>query len=235
MSPTSNTLWKYINSIGTMLVVFGRLSLAISLFTSIIAGYFVISFIKTEKGKIFVYILLIVTIGSTILNWGHRRVIPEINDNVLRKNVWSSTLTEGTTAYFLNTKWADIDNLWFSKKPKAALEIIKGEGIIKLVNRTSVEHTYIVYARTPLVLKENTIYFPGWSLKSNYKQIPIYPGERGLINAKLPQGLQRLEFTYEDLLPYKIAKIISFLSLSVLIILLIYSYLPGIKRFNITS
>ncbi len=230
MTPISSYFWKYVNDLMPMLVVFGRLSLAISFFTSIIAGYFIVTVSKNRKSKIFTYVLLVITIGYTILNWEHRRVIPEINDNTLRKNVWSSTIAEGTTAYFLSTKWTNIENLWFSEKPKAPLEIMQGSGTIKEISRTSTRHRYTVYAQTPITVKENTLYFPGWSLRNNYKRVPIYPNEKGVIIAKLPKGIQYLDLTYEDIGPYKIAKTISITAFFILIILLISLSLPKTKR-----
>jgi hypothetical protein len=170
------------------------------------------------------------TIGYTILNWGHRKVIPEINDEVLRQNVWRSTVLEGKTAYFLNNKWADSNNFWFSELPQKHLEIIEGKATIKELERTSIKHSYTVNAETPLIIQENTLYFPGWSLKSNKKYVDIYPGKRGLTNAKLPKGLQHLEFSYEDIPSYKIAKTISVVTFASLVIGL--SYILFIRRFT---
>ena len=207
-----------------------RLLLPIALSTSVLAGYLAISFSDTQRKKIFIYLLIVITIGYTILNWGHRRLITEINDYTLRKNVWISTVTEGTTAYFLNNRWADINNFWFSKIPNDHLEIIQGKGTVREIKRKSTQHNYIVNAQTPIVIKENTLYYPGWKLKSNFNDIFVYPGKRGLIYANLPSGIQYLELKYEDILPYKIAKTISIAIFSILIIVLIYILL--IKRFT---
>lgn len=222
MSPISNVIWKHINNISPMLAVFGRLSLAISLFTSIIAGYFVNSFSKTFRGRTFICILLVLTIGSTILNWGHRRVIPEINDTILRKNVWKSTATEGPS-YFANTKWADKRGFWFDKRPNKPLDILEGEGTVRQIERTSTTHVYQISAGTPITIRENTLYFPGWTLKGNGKIIDIYPDGKGIINAKLPQGLQYVELAYKDIFLYKVKKIISVSIFLILIISLMYT------------
>jgi len=234
MHPLSIFIWKYINyHFFNMIIPYGRLSLAISFFISVIAGYFTLSFLDSKIKKKFIYILLIITIGSTILNWGHRRVIPEINDSVLRKNVWISTITEGTTAYFLNNKWADINNFWFSEIPKKHLEITEGNASVKELKRTSIQHYYIVDAKTPTIIKENTLYFPGWSIKTNNKIINIYPGERGIINAKLPAGLQKVELSYEDIPVYRFTKIISVSTFSILLIALVFSLFPNIKKLTV--
>lgn len=231
MNPASTFIWKYIPNIENMLNLYGRLLLVVSFCTSVIAGYFILALLKLKVKKIYIYLFLIITIGSTILNWGHRRVIPEINDDVLRKNVWKSTVTEGVTAYFLNSKWADISNFWFSELPKQHLEIIQGKAIVKELKRTSVKHLYIVNANTPITIKENTLYFPGWSLKSNGNNIDIYPGERGVIKAILPQGLQYVEVVYEDLPLYNTLKTIYKAWLIIIIFLLLYI---GVQSSKIT-
>ncbi|MEK7571948.1 MAG: hypothetical protein AAB553_06775 [Patescibacteria group bacterium] len=230
MHPASQIFWKFFPSLW-MLLPFGRLSLALALCTSLIAGYFTLLFSTSKTKKRIIYILILMTIISTILNWGHRKVIPEINDTYLRQGVWKSTLTEGTTAYFLNNKWADINHFWFSELPKNHLEILKGEATIKELKRTSTKHLYIIDAETPLTIRENTLYFPGWFLKSNDKLITIYPGERGVINAKLPQGLQYIEVAYDDILEYKISKIISVTIFLSLVTLLTFQFIRlKIKR-----
>lgn len=206
MSPQSKFIWNYF-PIFWMYLPYGRLLLPTAICTSVITAYF--SLVYFKKHRILLFILVLFTIGSTILNWGHRRVIPAIDDRVLRNSVWKSTAAEGPTAYFLNNKWADINNFWFSELSRQHLEILKGKAHVKELIRTSIRHTYIINAETPITLKENTLYFPGWFLTSNEKLIPIYPGKRGVIHANLPQGLQYIELKYEDLPVYKILKIIS--------------------------
>lgn len=223
MHPISGFLWKYIHRFGEMLTLYGRLSLALSFCTSIIAGYFILVLLQFKRRNIYISLLLTLTIGLTILNWGHRRVIPEINDDILRKNVWKSTIAEGKTAYFLNTKWADTDNFWFSELPKQHLEIIQGKGKVRELKRTSTTRQYIVNADTAITVKENTLYFPGWSLKSNDNKIAIYPGKRGVIQTTLSKGFHYVEVVYEDLPIYKALKKIFQTWLIIIISLLFYS------------
>lgn len=225
MSPFSKFIWKLF-PIFWMFIPTGRLLLPTAFCTSVIAGYFAIAFSNSKAKRKFLYILLIITIISTILNWGHRKIIPGIRDDVLRKNVWSSTLAEGATAYFINSRWADINNFWFSQRPKEHMEIIEGKGIIKQLKRTSTEHFYVLDAQSPITLKENTLYFPGWSLRSNGNDVLISPGKRGVINAKLSEGLHYLEFKYEDLPLYKLSKTIGFSLFLIMLTLLLYYFLP---------
>lgn len=200
--PYSKLLWESL----PIIKVIGshRLFILTSFISSILAGYFAL----TLKKQWAIYLLIIVAVGSTILNWGQRRVIPEITDSVLKTNLWKST-SEGEAHFYANTKWVDVNNPWFSKLPDQHLEIIQGKGIVKEIKRTSIRHDYVINAQTPIVIKENTLYYPGWKLKSNYNDIFVYPGKRGIVNAKLPSGLQYVELVYGDVLPYKATKIIS--------------------------
>ena len=132
MNPASTIFWDiFPSSFSGMLVLYGRLSLILVFCTTLIAAYFTLSFSNTKKKKAVIFLILIITIGYTILNWGQRRVIPQINDAILAKNVPFSTVNEGETAYFLNTKWADPNHFWFSELPKQHLEITKGIGAVK--------------------------------------------------------------------------------------------------------
>lgn len=234
MHPASKFIWNQF-PIFWMFIPTGRLLLPVAICTSVLAGYFALVFATTKKKNFLIYIFLFLTIGSTILNWGHRRVIPEITDVQLRTDVWKSTVTEGLTAYFLNNKWADKDNFWFTKKPEVPLEIIKGKAEVKPLERTSIRHTYVINANTRVTIKENTLYYPGWKLVSNNKDVEIFPGKRGVIHTNLSPGLQYLELTYEDVFIYKLSKIVSatiFVTLlGAIIIIFLYKYKTFLLNF----
>ncbi|MCL5432982.1 MAG: hypothetical protein M1524_02605 [Patescibacteria group bacterium] len=220
MHPISGFLWNHILNVGALLMPCGRLSLAISFCISVVAAYFTITFLDYKTKRKFLYLLIIITIGYTVLNWGHRRVIPEIDDSVLRSNVWKSIQI---TPYFMNSKWTETASYWFPEKPTMPLQVINGEANIKVIKKDSIKHLYVIDAETPITIRENTLYFPGWSLKSNNRYINIYPDKKGVINAELPQGIQYIEIIYEDIPLYKLSKIISAASfLGLLFLILLY-------------
>lgn len=234
MLPISIVFWNYFK-LFWMLIPFGRLSLILAFCTSMLAGYLAIIFSDTRTRKKIVFILIILTIGYTISNWGHRRVIPEITDKELMNNVGKSTVTEGLTAGFLNNKWADPQNFWFADPPKNHLEIIEGKGLVKEIKRTSVKHTYIVNAQTNLIVRENTLYYPGWNMRANNKSISIYPGARGVIYSNLPQGKYSVELKYEDIPTYKFFKnlgVFTFLLLIAILPICLIAYKRNLRRLN---
>lgn len=212
--PYSKLIWESLPIIKT--VGSHRLLLLSSFISSIITGYFVIIYKKQWT----IYLIIFVAIASTILNWGQRKVIPEINDSILQKNIEKST-SKGEAHFYANSKWVDVKNPWFSAIPKNHLEIIDGTGKISSTLRTSTYHKYIVDAKTPLKIQENTLYFPGWKGFVNGYEILLSPSDKGIIRASIPQGNSTFEIAYQDIFIYKLLKIISISTFIVTFILLI--------------
>jgi len=104
------------------------------------------------------------------------------------------------------------DYLWANIVPKNHLEILFGDGQISQISRSSTSHLYSVFARSTLVLIENTAYFPGWEVKIDGKIAKIeyqnlkYPG-RMIFSVK--SGLHTILVDYKDSIFLKIAKRIS--------------------------
>lgn len=217
ISPFSKPLW----GISFLKVVGSHRLLVLLVFSiSILAGYISFYF----KKKWILYLLIDVTIFSTILNWGQRRMIPSITDQTLIQNLPLST-SRGEAHFYANTKWVDTKNPWFSKVPKNHLEIINGQGEVKEIQRTSTKHLYLVSAETPLFMKENTLYFPGWKVLNNGVERNVeYQNQtyQGVITFSISQGLHKLEIKYEDIVEYKILKIISMVSFITILLSTIY-------------
>lgn len=203
ITPFADFFWKEIpllRNVGNQ-----RLLILVAFTTSVIAGYLPILF---PKKQILISLFILVTILSTSLNWGHRRTIPKIDDNYLIKNLPQSTIN-GEAHFYANSRWVKKDNMWFKDQPINNLIIKKGEGKIKIIKRNSTNHTYIVSANSPLDLQENTLYFPGWSVKVNNKSTAISYQTNALINFSVPPGLSYVEVKYSDILEYRILKVIS--------------------------
>lgn len=199
----SDPFWKlipFIRNVGNH-----RLLILVAFTTSVLAGYLSLIFINKLK---FVYLLIILTIASTILNWGHRGVFPNITDSFLRAGLWKST-SSGEGHFYANSKWIDKDHPWFSTLPASHLTILKGSGKIKELTRTSTKHTYVVSAETPLSLQENTLFFPGWKVFVNEKKSPIEYEKTALMQFSIPKGASYIRVTYSDVPPYKLLKQIS--------------------------
>jgi len=197
-------------------------------FVSILAGIV----IKKINKKTFTIIICIFVIFTTILNWGNRRVIPEITDQVLQKQLPLSTaMGEGLGP--AAPKWTNPKNLWMDKMPKNKLEILKGDGEVNEILITNTKHLYKVLAIDELLLKENTLYFPGWQVKNNKKAVMIsYQNKKypGIITFKIPKGESIIEIYYEDTDVVKFSRIVSLITLIFIIFFFIKKlFFPKLK------
>lgn len=220
----SRKLWE---SIATLRIVGPqRLLILLAFSVSMLAGSVIKIF---DKKKYFVWAIVGITIYSTILNWGQRRMVENINDRELFSNLPYATY-QGEAHFYANTIWADPKNPWLPNPPGSTAEILQGVGQVRLENKTSTVHKYTVIAESELKIRENTLYFPGWILLVNGKRSEVMPGKNGIINFTLPKGNYNFDLKYEDLLEHKIIKIISSIIFILIILYLISSFLFS-KRF----
>lgn len=223
VTPYSQFIWENIPIIKT--TGSHRLLVLTTFISSFLAGYFIL-YIKTPTSIVFI---VIITIGITLLNWGQRRVIPNITDQTLQQNLPKST-SQGEAHFYANTKWVDIKNPWFSKLPKDRLVILKGNGKIKEISRTSTKHVYVLDAYTLLKLQENTLFFPGWKATINGVEVPLSPSNKGIITFSVEKGLYQLDLSYHDIPSLTILKIISVSAFLFSIIILVIQLLLSKKR-----
>lgn len=193
--PISMPIWKNIpllkySQFSTRLLVV--VALCISVIAGIIAK-------KTNKNWLIIS-LCILTISYTILNWGNRRNIPTINDDYLKKEF--STKPDVSGLEPSSPIWADLDKSKLRTKPISTIEITKGKALIKMLYRNPIQHVYTINAKTKIEVKENTLYFPGWIVSANNKQIPINyknPNSPGVITFKLDKGSYSVNVKFTDL------------------------------------
>jgi len=225
ITPYADFIWREIpllRNVGNQ-----RLLILVAFVTSILAGYLPIIFPRKQK---IIYIFLLITILSTSLNWGQRRVISTINDSYLLKNLPESTIN-GEAHFYANSKWVNKDRMWFQNPPINNLTIKKGDGQIKELSRSSTMHRYVVYAKSSLSLQESTLYFPGWIVEINNEVVPISFESDALINFSAHKGISLIEVSYRDIPQYKTVKFISVLGTILVTLLLLLIQIK--KRFRI--
>ncbi|MEK6882270.1 MAG: hypothetical protein AABY22_21810 [Nanoarchaeota archaeon] len=163
MQSLSNLVWASIPLLKGSQFSY-RLLILSSFFSSIIAGIV----IKNINKKIFFIGLCLITVSTTILNWGNRKTILAIDDRYIRNEL---PYVMGTGLNFGpgSTIWLDNKKFKIDKLAKNHLEIISGQASIIELGRTSSSHKYLIRVSTNTVFRENTLYFPGWILKINNK------------------------------------------------------------------
>jgi hypothetical protein len=230
ITPYSEWVWKLIPLLGIVQYSY-RLLLILTFSISACMVYLTIFFKKYQS---IVVLFLLLSIGYTILNWGQRTVIPQINDTSLIADLPESTIKGEGEEYIASPKWININNPWMSHIPKNYLEFVKGSGKIVTIKRTSVDHEYIIYTPSHATLKENTYYFPDWILKVDGKKEQLGVTKKsmpGLMQFTVQPGLHVIELSYHDLPEFFIAKIISvttiFISLLTLLLLCLKKKIQG--------
>ncbi len=215
------TMFPFLDSF----VLIWRLLVPISLITSFIAAIVISGY----KNKLFIFILCLFTIISTILNWGNRKMVPENIDNY--KNEWVMYSEYYNPANPIYRKRYDERVKLLTTLPlardKSQFEVLKGNVISTQLRRTPINHEYLFNVVENSNIRENTFYFPGWKVIANGKEIPINYEDKnnfGLITFQLKKGLYKINVIFTDTPIRKTGKFISFTSLIILFIATLFLF-----------
>ena len=191
----SKPVWEVVTVLKKMEFPYRILSVLI--FISSAMGAMVIAKVKSQK----LYLLLIfIAISTTILNWGNRGTIPEITDSEIIMNLPTST-ARGAGISSAGPIWRANDQMWMENIPRDPIESLSGEIKIISEKRTITKHEYIIENKEASLIKENTYYFPGWSLYVNgYKKEIEYENEDfpGIIMFELEKGIHHIKLEFKE-------------------------------------
>ena len=190
------SLWKVIPLIKNLQFSF-RLNALIILVTAIIAAI-VWENINLKRKNTWLVIIASAAILPTLLNWGNRKMLPVLTDLEIEQGIPANILFN---PYGPGTPiWLDPNNPWQSNFPASPLEIVSGKAHIDNLSRSANSHKYRLVATTPVKLRENTTYFPGWNVFANNNQIPLDPltYSSGIIHFELPTNTFLVEVKFMD-------------------------------------
>lgn len=214
MIPLSQPLWYMIPFLKNFQFTY-RL-LGVTMFCIAIIAALTVQYIKNKKYLLFICLFIIF---STILNWGNRRNVPFITDQVLEQQV-PYTNSNGGAIYQAITKWSDPKHPFASHIPAKHAVISQGKGTITEVNRNNITHTYVTKSTTQLQIRENTLFFPGWNVYIDGKQEHIYPVTnsvpRGIISFNVPKGKHTIVVIFQDTLAVVFGRIVSIVGILLL-------------------
>ena len=183
---------------------------------------------KLNNKRIFLFVILcFITVSTTILNWGNRKVIPQLNDQIIQYEFPTSMTKVGNST----TIWVDSNKFTSEKRLAPSIIAIQGDVDVSYISRSSTKHEYLINVLSDKAdIKENTLYFPGWIVKVdnnpysfNYAN-PSYPG---LITFSLNKGFYVVEIIFTN----TFVRIFSML-LSGLTFLGIFIYIFIFKKLN---
>lgn len=210
----SSPLWKHF----PLLSLFGW-SYRLLLFEVIITSYIAALISKYLKSNKIIIFICLIAIFSTILNWGNRKVLPEINDTSITREL--TTQNTGLNNITLPI-WVRGDYYYKFGRVNNPIDLLVGKADVKEIKKTVNEHEYLIDAKKQTLFRENTFYFPGWNLyvnKEPYLFIYNFPIQSGTMYFILPKGIYDVEFKFEDTRDRSLAKLISAITLIILVLL----------------
>lgn len=188
-----------------------RLLLIISFFVSILASYLIKAvknnkkyekhLLGIKKSTLFIFFIIFFGVFQTSLNWGNRRNIPQISDDQYFQNIVSTYLMDNKGIDYATPIWVDVKKDYFRTTRRTNIEFSKGKGEIKETIRKNSHHQYLINAKVRSTIKENTFYFPGWTLYLNDKEKTILYKDKsypGVIFFNLEPGLYKVDLVLKN-------------------------------------
>ncbi len=156
--------------------------------------------VATKLSNKIVFIICFIAIFSTILNWGNRKTVPENKENRAGYETLYTEFYDPSDSIY-KKYYPNLNNIILKDIPKLPIETIRGKAEIKQIYGNPTNHQYLIDAKTNVLIKENTLYFPNWKLLINNSQYPTYfndPRYMGTIMFKLNPGIYKAELRFEN-------------------------------------
>ena len=191
--------------------------LSIVVFTTSVLGGILLSRIIIKQIKI-VLILLILTI--LFINrdyWKAKEYV--IKNESFYTNIYNGTTDTGESSPIWSVRF-------MLERPKTHTEVIDGRAKVVEIFRNSTKHKYEISVSDKAGIRENTVYFPGWRVLLDGKQVPIEfqdPNSRGLMTFYVPMGKHQLSIEFAETKFRTFSNLISLFSLGSIVTLLLYS------------
>lgn len=84
---------------------------------------------------------------------------------------------------------------------KAPLQVLSGKATITVVKHDIIDHQYTVMVSKQASLMENTLYFPGWHVLVDKKEVPVEfqnENHRGLMIFSVPEGKHTVRVYFDE-------------------------------------
>ncbi|HSW96963.1 MAG TPA: 6-pyruvoyl-tetrahydropterin synthase-related protein [Candidatus Saccharimonadales bacterium] len=226
MLPLSQGIWQKIMLLQNF--QFPWRFLAIPLFTTSVLGAIIVSLIPKPFYKFVIFLLLLLILFFNKDYWHAKGYL--YHSDQFFSAVYNSTTDTGESSPIWSVRFME-------KQPKKHVEVIAGKAMVTPLQRNMTKHVYAVTAITEAGLRENTIYFPGWEVLQDGKEIPIQyqdPHNRGIITFSVAKGRHMITVVYTETKLRLVADVISLLSLLSVVIVLSVTYVTKnpLLRYN---
>lgn len=180
-------------------------------------------FAASAIGGIYTYYIpkrlqyLLITLFTICVLWINKDYY-QARDFIHKEESFYSSVYNGTTD---TGESAPIWSVRFMlKQPKAPMEVIDGgAAVIHPISKTSTKHTYSVTTKEKVRLRENTLYFPGWFIYDNGREVSTEfqdPDNRGLMTFYVEEGEHDIIVSFKETKLRTLANIISTISIGII-------------------
>jgi uncharacterized membrane protein len=168
--------------------------LSLSVFTLSAIGVSIFLIVKNEKyKKIILLVGILLLLVTTFPFWKAKGYA--VKPDPFFTGIYNGTTDTGESSPIWSIRFME-------KRPNAHLEVIDGKALIHETLRTSTHHEYEVFVESDNArFKDNTVYFPGWSVFANGQKKDIQfqdPSERGIITFSLSKGEYKVDVIFEN-------------------------------------
>lgn len=211
MTSYSGFLWQYIPLLSKFQFPWRFLTVSVSI--TALLGALVFYCLPSSKKTIGIFLIAILLIIINFTYWKGQSYV-YFKDSFFTKT-YEGTTDTGESAPIWSVRFME-------KSAKDTIEVIEGKAVITKVQRTNTNHLYAVNAKENTRIKENTLYFPGWIILVDNKEVPIEFQDQkyhGIMTFRLPKGLHKVEVVFRDTKIRTAANILSFTSAGLLLLL----------------
>jgi hypothetical protein len=186
--------------------------LTVSVLLSAVIGAIAITQLKqTHQQKLTIGIAIALLIGTATM-W-YPKMFKEYPQSFFT-DVYRGTTDTGESSPIWSVRFME----FFPSEP---LQIASGKAEIQSVLRTTTTREYKVTVTEPAMLVENTLYFPGWRITANGKEVPIEfqnPEWRGRMTFQLDPGVYSVLVSFQETRLRQVANLISLIGLGAMIV-----------------
>ncbi len=166
--------------------------LSLTTFLSALFGAIVVASVPKKYTWLLGGFLIILSLATSIPMWKAKGY--SIKPESFYGGVYYGTTDTGESSPIWSVRFME-------RTPASAIEVIEGAAKITSFKRTTTEHTYAVEADKQTRLVDNTLYFPGWIVTIDGRQVPVEfqdPSYRGLMTFWVNPGSHQIVVRFAD-------------------------------------
>ncbi len=209
MTSSSTFVWQHVSLLPKFQFPWRFLSISVFIVAAI--GGMVWEFIPLRRQVAllgFITVVLLITNNS----YWHANTYSD-RPQQFYSDVYNGTTDTGESSPVWSVRFME-------KRPVSNMELIDGNATIIEHTRRSTAHFYTITARTRSLIKENTLYFPGWHLFIDGKEEQVEFQDQhyhGIMTFFVEKGIHTVEVRFSDT---RLRHIANFISLGCLCILI---------------